>query len=213
MLNQVPGTNCQATNFLRAFRTIPQASGLGLILDTDVTEPDATAMIGKLQAWNRFMLAHLELSTRETPVNATRLAESRGSGKRKDGKKAAAGQGRPRKRAMNEAQYLFGSNFTVTSSCLACGSKTSREDDKMVIELESPAAIAELDDDALAKYSFAAFLRDSVCREHFAKSFCKHEGCKDYRTARHTRRVLELPDVLALNCNTDKPAERAFWHR
>lgn len=211
MLNQVPGTNCQASNFLRAFRTIPQASGLGLILDVDAAEPDATVMIGKLQAWTRFMLAQLELSTRETPINPTRLSNAKGGKGGKGSGPRHGGKNRGRKRAANDAQCLFGSYFSLESTCQVCHNTTNREDDKMVIELEAPSG--DLDDEALRSYSFGALLRDSLCRVHFAKAFCKTEKCKDYKTARHVRRVNELPDVLALNCNTDKPAERAFWHR
>ena len=69
MLDQKPGRNCQASNFLRSFRTIPQASMLGLILNDDDqgANPSLQTLI---QDWHRFMLMQIEYHTRDAPITA-----------------------------------------------------------------------------------------------------------------------------------------------
>eukprot|EP00041_Stephanoeca_diplocostata_P033833 m.1128272 g.1128272 ORF g.1128272 m.1128272 type:complete len:284 (+) comp24413_c0_seq20:1583-2434(+) len=71
----------------------------------------------------------------------------------------------------------------------------------------------EMSDEDMAACEFRHLLHDSMCRVTVAKAWCGQTQCNDYKTTRHVRRVTKLPDVLAINCNTDKPKERAFWER
>ena len=58
MLDHSDGRSCQASNFLRAFRTLREASALGLLLNWEGEEQKAN--FGKLiQNWNRFVLQQL----------------------------------------------------------------------------------------------------------------------------------------------------------
>ena len=58
MLDRAKGRNCQATNFLRAFRTLKDVGPLGLLISSE--EEELSANLGKLiQKWNRFVLQQL----------------------------------------------------------------------------------------------------------------------------------------------------------
>ncbi|NP_001086001.1 poly(A) specific ribonuclease subunit PAN2 S homeolog [Xenopus laevis] len=65
MLDLSRGDPCQASNFLRAFRTIPEAAALGLIL-ADSDEATGKINLGRLiQSWCRFLLTQLHQETQE----------------------------------------------------------------------------------------------------------------------------------------------------
>jgi len=74
MLDQQKGKTCQASNFLRAFRTIPEASALGLILNDSDEAQSLNTLPRLIQSWNRFILQQLD-SELSDPVS-TKLMDN-----------------------------------------------------------------------------------------------------------------------------------------
>ncbi|KAK3789394.1 hypothetical protein RRG08_005542 [Elysia crispata] len=63
MLDSQKGNTCQASNFLRAFRTMPQVSALGLVLH-DIDENTGRVDFPRLiQSWQRFVLMQIHKET------------------------------------------------------------------------------------------------------------------------------------------------------
>ena len=216
-LDQVPGTNCQATNFLRAFRQVHQAKGLGLILNEDEAEPPAATMQGLLQSWNRFMLSQITSITRTgladkmagLKVSEGRGGKGRGKGSKKEKAAAAAAAAAAKgKEDKEDVTTFLGCKVLVKEMCFACKNSTKRDDLAQAFELESPESMSG---PGLHAYEFRDFLKESICRERHPKAWCK--VCNDYKTTQVKRQLRELPHLLPLNCNTDKDKEREFWHR
>jgi len=51
---------CQANNFLRAFRTIPEAAALGLILGESDDDRRKSNLARLIQSWNRFIIQQVD---------------------------------------------------------------------------------------------------------------------------------------------------------
>ncbi|XP_012943481.1 PAN2-PAN3 deadenylation complex catalytic subunit Pan2 isoform X2 [Aplysia californica] len=100
MLDSQKGNTCQATNFLRAFRTMPQVSALGLVLH-DIDENCGRVDFPRLiQSWQRFVLMQIHEETCvpiEVDSTEGSQAEQKSKGPSKEGEGEEKKKGKKKK--------------------------------------------------------------------------------------------------------------------
>ncbi|KAI1897084.1 hypothetical protein AGOR_G00079470 [Albula goreensis] len=191
MLDLSRGDPCQASNFLRAFRTIPEASALGLIL-ADSDEQTGKARLGRLvQSWNRFILTQLHQETQEQEgPQAYRGVSNSGLG--------SSGE--------SVIGRLFGCEVENSSLC-RCGKETVRSSLTLLFTMHYPEQSSL--DKSIKEYDFAEILKKSICLEQSTQAWC--ENCEKYQPTVQTRNIRCLPDVLVINCEVNSVKEAEFW--
>ncbi|XP_043939602.1 PAN2-PAN3 deadenylation complex catalytic subunit PAN2 [Protopterus annectens] len=191
MLDLSRGDPCQASNFLRAFRTIPEASALGLIL-ADLDEAMRKVNLGQLiQSWNCFILTQLHQETQEQEAPQA----YRGVGSSVFG---CAGD--------SVISQLFGCEIENCSMC-RCGKETVRVSSNLLFTLHYPESTNG--DKTIREWDFADILKRSICLEMNTQAWC--ENCEKYQPTVQTRNVRCLPDVLAINCEVNSIKKAEFW--
>ncbi|MEE6512994.1 hypothetical protein FKM82_020413 [Ascaphus truei] len=192
MLDLSRGDPCQASNFLRAFRTIPEAAALGLIL-ADSDEATGKMNLGRLvQSWCRFMLTQLHQETQEL-----------------EGPQAYRGVGGSSSFASPGGSVigqLFGCEVENCSMC-RCGKETVRLSTTLLFTLSYPESYNN--DKAPHDVEFVEVLRRSICLEQNTQAWC--ENCEKYQPTVQTRNIRCLPDVLVINCEVNSTKEAEFW--
>ncbi|XP_075757995.1 PAN2-PAN3 deadenylation complex catalytic subunit PAN2 isoform X2 [Pelodiscus sinensis] len=187
MLDLSRGDPCQGSNFLRAFRTIPEASALGLIL-ADSDEATGKVNLGRLiQSWNRFILTQLHQETQEQEGPQAYRGVSSSFGSSGD---SVIGQ-------------LFSCEVENCSMC-RCGKETVRVSSTLLFTLSYPES-----NDKTRDYEFAEILKRSICLEQNTQAWC--ENCEKYQPTVQTRNIRCLPDVLVINCEVNSSKEADFW--
>lgn len=234
MLDRSKNTPCQASNFLRAFRTIPEASALGLILNDRSTMPN---LISLIQNWNRFMLyqVHYELvQTRRTmkalPIDFKYVEdEFPGLAKQKKEKKApkerckftldsnllvekgAEGEG------ANTGSNSSGGNgnedsevsdlFGTHLTCTYKCLKCNEEKTQNKIWLVSNLVYpVQVREDC--HVPFTQILKQSLTIEKTLQTWC--EVCKKYSPTNQYTKVSRLPKLLTVNCGLDNEKDLEF---
>lgn len=193
MLDLSRGDPCQASNFLRAFRTIPEAAALGLIL-ADSDEATGKVNLGRLvQSWCRFLLTQLHQETQELEgpqayrgVGSTSCFSSSGG--------SVVGQ-------------LYGCEVENCSMC-RCGKETVRLSTTLLFTLSYPETNSN-DKIPPPDFEFVEVLRRSICLEQNTQAWC--ENCEKYQPTVQTRNIRCLPDVLVINCEVNSTKEAEFW--
>ncbi|XP_053542297.1 PAN2-PAN3 deadenylation complex catalytic subunit PAN2 isoform X2 [Ictalurus punctatus] len=189
MLDLSRGDPCQASNFLRAFRTIPEASALGLIL-ADSDEQTGKARLGRLiQSWNCFILTqlHQETQEQEGPQAYRGTSSTLGS----------SGE--------SVIGRLFGCEVENSSLC-RCGKETVRSSLTLLFTMHYPEHSSL---EKFPEYNFADILKKSICLEQSTQAWC--ENCEKYQPTVQTRNIRCLPDVLVVNCEVNSVKEAEFW--
>ncbi|KAM4796936.1 PAN2-PAN3 deadenylation complex catalytic subunit PAN2 isoform 2-T2 [Rhinophrynus dorsalis] len=191
MLDLSRGDPCQASNFLRAFRTIPEAAALGLIL-ADSDEATGKINLGRLiQSWCRFLLTQLHQETQEL-----------------EGPQAYRGVGSSSFTSSGGSviSQLFGCEVENCSMC-RCGKETVRLSTTLLFTLSYPETNSN--DKVPQDFEFVEVLRRSICLEQNTQAWC--ENCEKYQPTIQTRNIRCLPDVLVINCEVNSVKEAEFW--
>lgn len=129
MLEDANGQNCQATNFLRAFRTIPQAGALGLF---EPEQPDNSISYSMLiQNFIRFILEQLHQET-YSPNNNPVILPSLAAGIEEDSSTDTP----------SSIQQVFGLKTSNYSKCSHCGNEISRTTYPYVVDIMYPKKVS-----------------------------------------------------------------------
>ncbi|KAJ3219092.1 poly(A)-specific ribonuclease [Dinochytrium kinnereticum] len=181
MLEDSQGANCQATNFLRAFANIPQASALGLF-DTDSFNSRASYAT-LIQSFNRFILEqmHQELGVEKSSVSL-----------RKDLS--------PEDAVTSLMQQVIGLRLQNVNRC-QCQHEILREVLPFVVDLTYTKATVpgKTSSSPRREVRFCSILHQSINRDAYSKSWCTN--CNRHQFTTHHKFLMAPPNILSINVN------------
>ncbi|OZJ05811.1 hypothetical protein BZG36_00878 [Bifiguratus adelaidae] len=196
MLEDCKGQNCQASNFLRAFSTIPQAGALGLF-EPEVPDPTISYSL-LIQHFNRFILEQLHQDSNNSTSNPKLLKD--------DAYMELASNTVP-----SPIQQVFGMRTANVSKCSRCGNLNERIVYPFVVDMTYPKldSIPPKLGSSDKKRSFADVLGLSLHRESQTKAWCSK--CQAYQPTTTKKVVQSLPLVLNINTNAQTPEQQSYW--
>ncbi|KAJ3140255.1 poly(A)-specific ribonuclease [Geranomyces variabilis] len=181
MLETAKGANCQATNFLRAFKTIPQANALGLF-EPDQPSP-STAYAALIQNFNRFVLEQIQSDLGD------------------DGTIIIIPGAYPAQ-PPSTMQQIYGLQLQAVSQC-ACNAVNTRETVPFVVDLTYSRKKAQKKHAGSGKSpappgeTFVGILQNSINRVSSTKAWCN--VCKKYQPTNQYRCLQRPPNIVSIN--------------
>lgn len=194
MLEDAKGTNCQATNFSRAFSATPQASALGLMdwnSDKTSTIPPPSTLI---QNFNRWLLSTF---TTEAVVEGQTFSV-----------RPSTIESMSLKSPPSAINQVLGVAVKTTNRCLSCQHVTVRDSTIQAVDLSWPRK------SSAEAPSFADTLKSAIIRSSTTKANCSN--CKTF-AGLDSRRDLAgdpstaLPPVLFVNAMVSSPEQFEIW--
>lgn len=195
MLDKAQGFPCQPSNFLRAFRTLPEASALGLILP-DSDEARKKANFPRLvQSWIRFVLQQIHSETQQlNPVeNQSETTEKL-----------------PENEHSSIVNNVFGANIAICNRC-RCGSEKEQDTNTLLFTLVYPDLYLSGNGQEKSPilHSFSDVVEHSLSLEQTVTAWC--DKCVIYQPTLQTKKLKTLPSVLVLSCGLDHASGANFW--
>ncbi|XP_064614568.1 LOW QUALITY PROTEIN: PAN2-PAN3 deadenylation complex catalytic subunit PAN2-like [Liolophura sinensis] len=226
MLDKQKGQTCQASNFLRVFRTIPEAAALGLVLG------DAEESMGKfnlsrlIQSWQRFLHQQIHSETcpkvppdlPPVPSDPDRIPpeEKPPEGEEEQGESTPETETDTEEAPVPENKKAEGSVIkelfsipTLTMLRCRCGHEVQRETESTLLTLSYPDCSPPGPGMDPQQISFSQVLQHSMVSEQSTQAWCNI--CDKYQPHIQSKAVKSLPDVLALNCEIENQRDLEFW--
>ncbi|XP_052861691.1 PAN2-PAN3 deadenylation complex catalytic subunit PAN2 isoform X2 [Anopheles cruzii] len=217
---------CQASNFLRSFRTVPEAAALGLILSSDRASNSANInLISLIQNWNRFVLhqIHYELleamkknesmhfyeHPRHHQLGAGQSPYGSGHDQHDSQQQQQQQQqqtGSSTAKDETDISRLFGTQQQTTHRCLKCNTVRAKDNVLLVCNLLYPTATTNN-----VEGTFGTILKHSLGVEKTTPAWC--ETCNKFTPTNQKSRVTDLPAILSINCGLDNEKELDYLRR
>ncbi|EFA09006.2 PAN2-PAN3 deadenylation complex catalytic subunit PAN2 [Tribolium castaneum] len=209
---------CQPANFLRAFRTIPEASALSLVYSDLPPDQKTKINLGALiQSWNRFIIHQLHVELAEAKKKNTERKNNKtpfsynvtdfpaiDDRKKCSASEVNANMEQEKRDSESEIIQLLGAKQIQKHSCLKCKLEVKKESILLVCNLIYPTNEPERDE-----WSFCDILTRSLCSQQTTPAWC--EECKKFAPTQQTRVLQSLPKLLAINTGLHNPQHKQFW--
>ncbi|XP_064647285.1 PAN2-PAN3 deadenylation complex catalytic subunit PAN2-like isoform X2 [Lineus longissimus] len=225
MLDLQIGQTCQANNFLRAFRTIPEASALGLILGDQEESMGKVNYTKLIQSWNRFVLQQVFTETSKVSSGndgGEKAPQAAVAGSEDGANSAEAKLDKDLEEIENalenfklktteEKTYierLFCTYIINTFKC-RCSREMSRVSETLSFNLVYPDCSPRGPDKEPRPVLFSEVLEHTICSEQTTQAWCSN--CSRYQPHTQSKIIKNLPDVLVFNCQVNTAKETDFW--
>ncbi|CEP16204.1 hypothetical protein [Parasitella parasitica] len=209
MLEDSKGQNCQATNFLRAFSTIPQASALGLF---EPETPNRNLSFSTLmQNFTRFIMEQIHQESNMPSANpliskalvVRQKMDSSSDSHEKDDDDVSQRMAE----IPSTMQQLFGLQTQSQSKCGSCQEEVSRTTYPFVVDMLYP----KKNDRKSRKRSFTSILKASMYRENQTKAWCAN--CHQYQPTTTKKIICGLPGIMLINSGASNSDEALIWRQ
>eukprot|EP00127_Corallochytrium_limacisporum_P003745 Clim_evm77s152 gene=Clim_evmTU77s152 len=238
---QTTNKNCQASNFIRTLRTIPQATALGLVSSEDTDKAHTRDNLGRLiQNLNRFLHRQIHTETHTETGGDWNRKDSAATLKKypenrwliddlsEEGGKTEESEPYPNRAIGQDIVRRFqGTNTEIQDICGSCKQVKVRSMETFIIDMHYPPLTTQQHSlikegnpipDAKDPHDVDPTVDGPTFGGLISNSVDKDvktrafcENCQKYSLIRQKKHWTRLPHVMNVNLGLDKRSERDYW--